>query len=103
MTDETPMPTMLEQMARAAYERHLPAPQAERGDEIPMMEVPIWENASKAVKRWTLEAVAAAIRAVREPTHMMLVRGSDQLGKPPKDLPTIWRDMIDELLKDAPQ
>ncbi len=52
-----------------------------------------------------MKQARAAIAAMREPTHMMLVRGSEQGGGPEpyqrntKGLPDIWRDMIDAALK----
>ena len=53
-----------------------------------------------------IAAAKAVIAAMREPTHMMLVRGSEQGGGPEpyqrntKGLPDIWRDMIDAALKE---
>lgn len=42
----------------------------------------------------------AAIRAMRVPTTIMLIRGSDQIGKP-KTLPEAWQAMIDAALKEG--
>ena len=42
----------------------------------------------------------AAIAAMREPTNDMLLKGSDELGKPKKSLTQCWRDMIDAALKE---
>lgn len=56
----------------------------------------LWAEFQKAAKE--------AIAAMREPTHLMLVRGSEQGNGPEsyqkskKGLPDIWRDMVDSAL-----
>ena len=44
--------------------------------------------------------VSRILKVMREPTHSMLLAGSDSVGSPQKSLPDYWRDMIDAALKE---